>query len=606
MPIKGILRVCSPDGQRPPPRHIRSYSTSAATPGPDQLATIAGLSPLIPTAGETADSDTISQPGSPIVRPPSPGATVRFAKATVHRVEVGPGRRFLPVKRRSKSTVTYLAPLDPVSPANTPKVTLQSPTKLRRHQENQAAMGRYWMRMEEEEAQQRAEAERQAAEEAERYRAEPSTPPVSNAAPTRSPLSLAGALIPAPDSHRSSLTERLAPVDNLPLLDGILPLGNVDSIATADVDDKLETVEADSDDSDAESDGGASTAMDDEGEEHDVGKLADVMSSADVWDGARLALEAEEGLPGFGTPESETPTAVQDGVTSPKTGAQVGSSAKETSAATISNPSGRAAPTNGAEKPAPSTTATHSIPLTAPLSAKTPTATDKPRSETTQGNATTATIPTQAKAPVSTAAAGSGAPPLPTTPKTSTPKPETAKAPLPKPSPTAPAATSPSAVKPEKLVAVSRPPTTTPPPSTTPETRKHNHPTPQTPPEPPRQHWSFVSLRPSSPRPTSPRPMSPMTALRHKKTMMTLGGGAINTSAFSPTTTPTVTPVAGASTHHAHSHAPHSHPHTPKLNHLQLSSSRRGSSRPPPTPTAAYSLVVEQSQAHHHKQEIAV
>lgn len=602
MPIKGILRVCSPDGQRPPPRHIRSYSTSAAIPGPDQLATIAGLSPLIPTTGETADSDTISPPGSPIVRPLSPGATVRFAKATVHRVEVGPGRRFLPVKRRSKSTVTYLAPLDPVSPANTPKVTLQSPTKLRRHQENQAAMGRYWMRMEEEEAQQRAEAERQAAEEAERYRAEPSTPPVSNAAPTRNPMSLAGALISVPEPHRSSLAERLATVDNLPLLDGILPLGKVDSIATADVEDKLETVEADSDDSDAESDGGASTAMDDEGEEHDVGKLADVMSSADVWDGARLALEAEEGLPGIGTPESETPTAVQDGVANPKTGAQAGSSSKELLAATISNSTGRAAPTNGAEKPAPSTTATRGIPLTASLSAKTPTATDKPKSETTQGNATTAIIPTQAKAPVSTAAAGSGAPPLPTTPKTSTPKPETAKAPPPKPSPVTPAATSPSAVKPEKPVAVSRPPTTTPLHST-PETKRPNPPTP----EPPRQHWSFVSLRPSSPRPTSPRPMSPMTALRHKKTMITLGGGGTinNTSSFPPTTT---TPTAAGALQGGNATHPAHHPHSPKLNHLQLSSSRRGSSRPPP-PTTAYSLVGEQGQqqqAQHHKQEIAV
>ncbi|KAK1828361.1 hypothetical protein QBC39DRAFT_265224, partial [Podospora conica] len=233
MPIKGILRVSSPDGQRPPPRHIRSYSSSAAIPGPDQLATITGLSPLVQTTGEAAESDTISQPGSPIVRPLSPGATVRFAKATVHRVEVGPGRRFMPVKRRSKSTVTYLAPLDPVSPANTPKVTLQSPTKLRRHQENQAAMGRYWMRMEEEEAQQRAEAERRAAEEAERYRAEPSSPPVP------------------------SLAERLATVENLPLIDSILPLDKVESIPTPDAEDKLETVEADSDDSDAESDGGA-------------------------------------------------------------------------------------------------------------------------------------------------------------------------------------------------------------------------------------------------------------------------------------------------------------------------------------------------------------
>lgn len=48
---------------------------------------------------------------------------------------------------------------------------------MRRHQENQAAMGRYWMRTEEEEAQWRADAEKRAAEEAERYRNEPASPP---------------------------------------------------------------------------------------------------------------------------------------------------------------------------------------------------------------------------------------------------------------------------------------------------------------------------------------------------------------------------------------------------------------------------------------------
>ncbi|SPQ20989.1 fb76c483-83b0-411c-9bcb-fd5f68acd94d [Thermothielavioides terrestris] len=113
----------------------------------------------------------------------SPGATVRFAKATIHRVEVGPGRRFLPVKRKSKSTLTYISPLDPGSQKSAPKTMLQNPTKLRRHQENQAAMGRYWLRTEEEEAQWRAEAERRAAEEAERYRNEPASPPAAPSAP---------------------------------------------------------------------------------------------------------------------------------------------------------------------------------------------------------------------------------------------------------------------------------------------------------------------------------------------------------------------------------------------------------------------------------------
>ncbi|KAK5663061.1 hypothetical protein OQA88_6477 [Cercophora sp. LCS_1] len=248
---KSILRVSSPDGTRPPPRHIRSYSTSAANPEFGQLADATGLCPISPTdslfAGSNPESGTLSQPTSPVLRPLSPGATVRFAKATVHRVDVGPGRRFAPVRRRSKSTVTYIAPLDPVS--NAPKVHLQSPTKLRRHQENQKAMGRYWQRTEEEEAQWRAEAERRAAEEAERYRAEPASPPSK-----------------AVEPHQQSWAARLTALDKLPPLDTVtIPLlDKTESLAKSDADDKLETVLAsDSDDSDAESDGGASTAVDD-------------------------------------------------------------------------------------------------------------------------------------------------------------------------------------------------------------------------------------------------------------------------------------------------------------------------------------------------------
>src|SRR3954464_3585993 len=78
---KSILRVASPDGARPPPRHIRSLSASAANPGPEQLASITGLSPLSPeeaTVGSLPDSGTASQPSSPVSRPLSPGATVRF------------------------------------------------------------------------------------------------------------------------------------------------------------------------------------------------------------------------------------------------------------------------------------------------------------------------------------------------------------------------------------------------------------------------------------------------------------------------------------------------------------------------------------------------
>lgn len=269
---KSILRVASPDGTRPPPRHIRSLSASAAIPSPGELANITGLTPICGEDPDNAPSDSgsASQPSSPVVRPLSPGATVRFAKATIHRVDVGPGRRFAPVKRRSKSTVTYLSPLDPVSQQNTPKLGIQSPTKLRRHQENQAAMGRYWQRTEEEEAQWRAEAERRAAQEAERYRAEPPRPPGTPAPTSGTPGSPIVAGSENVKTQETSLDEILPTAGGLPTpLDSIPLFGKVESFARSDADDKLETVEAeDSDDSDADSDGGASTALDDgEGDE---------------------------------------------------------------------------------------------------------------------------------------------------------------------------------------------------------------------------------------------------------------------------------------------------------------------------------------------------
>ncbi|KAK4121386.1 hypothetical protein N657DRAFT_127740 [Parathielavia appendiculata] len=174
---KSILRVSSPDSSRRP-RQLVSPETGEPTspsPSPSPLPSSAVLGTLPP------DSPAGSPPMSPVQRPMSPGATVRFAKATIHRVEVigGAGRRrLLPVKRKSKSTLTYLSPLDPgAHKSAVPKTMLQNPIKLRRHQENQAAMGRYWLRTEEEEAQWRAEAERRAAEEAERYRNEPASPP---------------------------------------------------------------------------------------------------------------------------------------------------------------------------------------------------------------------------------------------------------------------------------------------------------------------------------------------------------------------------------------------------------------------------------------------
>ncbi|KAK3359069.1 hypothetical protein B0T25DRAFT_514681 [Lasiosphaeria hispida] len=293
---KSILRVASPDGSRPLSRHIRSYSTSSPNPNPTQSPispmaspTSPGLiSPISPTfpfqpafAPITAETEPGSQPTSPICRPMSPGATVRFAKATIHRVDVGPGRRFMPVKRRSKSTLTYISPLDP---GTQPKVTLQSPTKLRRHHENQAAMGRYWMRTEEEEAQERHEMERRAAEEAERYRNEPSSPGVA------SPPMFLPDSPPSHESQRPSWAERLAAIDKLSPLDSIPPLDKPES----EVEDKLETEEAsDSEESTADSDGGASTATDKE-EAETEGIEADQHGEEGSGLGIAVALEPED------------------------------------------------------------------------------------------------------------------------------------------------------------------------------------------------------------------------------------------------------------------------------------------------------------------------
>ncbi|KAL2171950.1 hypothetical protein VTG60DRAFT_1009 [Thermothelomyces hinnuleus] len=220
---KSILRVSSPDGYRRP-RQFVSPETGEPISSP-------GLSPSSPPGSP-------SPPTSPIQRPMSPGATVRFAKATIHRVEVGPGRRFLPVKRKSKSTLTYISPLDPGTQQTAPKTMLQSPTKLRRHQENQAAMCRYWQRTEEEEAQWRAEAERRAQEEAERYRNEPA-----------SPVTIAGKADGVVGGGK------VEEVDHLPSLDrgGQPP-------------DKLEEVVVESEDDDTEEDAGAKCNVEDETE----------------------------------------------------------------------------------------------------------------------------------------------------------------------------------------------------------------------------------------------------------------------------------------------------------------------------------------------------
>ncbi|KXX74180.1 hypothetical protein MMYC01_209153 [Madurella mycetomatis] len=223
---KSILRVSSPDGYKRPRQFVNPETGEPLSPG---------LPPASPASGGTS-SPPGSPPMSPVSRPMSPGTTVRFAKATIHRVEVGPGRRFLPVKRKSKSTLTYISPLDPGTQKSAPKTMLQSPTKMRRHQENQAAMGRYWLRTEEEEAQWRAEAERRAEEEAERYRNEPASPPPGSATP-KSPVETV--------EEQQALADKIAEIDKLPR-QGLKPNP-----------DKLEEEEADASDSDTDEEAGA-------------------------------------------------------------------------------------------------------------------------------------------------------------------------------------------------------------------------------------------------------------------------------------------------------------------------------------------------------------
>lgn len=134
--------------------------------------------PLIPDP-TPPKSDTPTQTNSTPKK--GNGATsVRFGATTVHRVEIAPGQHLHPIRRghKSKSGLSYLNP--PADKAHL-KVTVEFPpgkeTKMKRHQLRQAAMERYWLRTEEEEAEWRAEATRIAEEETEKYRSEPSSSP---------------------------------------------------------------------------------------------------------------------------------------------------------------------------------------------------------------------------------------------------------------------------------------------------------------------------------------------------------------------------------------------------------------------------------------------
>jgi hypothetical protein len=234
----------------------------------------------------------------------SPGTTVRFAKATIHRVEVGPGRRFLPVKRKSKSTLTYISPLDPGTQKSAPKTMLQSPTKMRRHQENQAAMGRYWMRTEEEEAQWRAEAERRAEEEAERYRNEPASPPPPVVAATT------GSAVGAAVGTRSTLADKVTEIDK------VNPKGLKPNP------DKLEEEEAESSDSDTDEEAGAKCYVSEKTEmrAEETGETARMAAGEET--GSDRSDENSEGAPKTSLPNPTPTPAVAAKTATGETGAQ--------------------------------------------------------------------------------------------------------------------------------------------------------------------------------------------------------------------------------------------------------------------------------------------
>lgn len=458
--------------------------------------------------------------------------------------------------------MTYMAPLDPVSQQIAPKVTLQSPTKLRRHQENQAAMGRYWLRTEEEEAQWRADAERRAAEEAERYRAEPTRPPGTPAPAPDAEESASATEANGPEPPMTSFGERLAAIDKLPPLGSVPLLDKLAAFAKSDADDKLETIEADdTDDSDAESDGGASTAPEDEAEDTGQGKITDdkpvsektepatvpVLAGTGAIGGAVLCSEGETGQPRKGQAwESEMGTekpvagdiAAENIAVKPATIPPNTNTNNNTKGASVAAPSSLVT-----AKPATKTTvAPEEVQSAAPkpqqLKAEMPQAQPKqPPAPATQ-----ATTTTQVAKDVPTSSATATSSEVPATPPATPPatlvEPDTPRAgvsaagagsPLtPQPLQTT---TTVSAGAPPQASTIVAPRATTSIPAVT---KQHLVPLST------EKTLAVASVRerplsprPLSPRPLSPRPSSPLPTLRHKKSMASMGmvlGGPAGTN----------------------------------------------------------------------------
>jgi hypothetical protein len=121
-----------------------------------------------------------------IAKKPKGAKRVRFGVETTHKIEVDPGRHLRPLSSANfgtRSGLSYLgASADPKKADKAVvKVVVKFPegkigTKLRRRRQRQAAVARYWLRTEEEEAAERAKATLRAEKEAAKYRQEPSSP----------------------------------------------------------------------------------------------------------------------------------------------------------------------------------------------------------------------------------------------------------------------------------------------------------------------------------------------------------------------------------------------------------------------------------------------
>ncbi|KAL1876578.1 hypothetical protein VTK73DRAFT_9242 [Phialemonium thermophilum] len=161
----------APELKKKPPASSPTVSSSvvgAAGPGATKTAPRA-----IRPREENSSSSSCSGGGNA-----SP-TSVRFGGTTVHHVEIGPGRHLHPITRghRTRSGLSYInAPAEKKGNKVVVKFPPGKEGKLRRHRERQAAMARYWLRTEQEEAEWRAEATRAAEREALEYCKEPASP----------------------------------------------------------------------------------------------------------------------------------------------------------------------------------------------------------------------------------------------------------------------------------------------------------------------------------------------------------------------------------------------------------------------------------------------